>query len=1238
MEKDRPLIGIIAAEAEYSFFAKALEIIQKELFAADMDTAIFSSLMMSGQHEFDTAENSVYDIINLDLLDGLIIVPTSLSGIQMRNNLYERIHRDFRGPVISLDSRLEGFADSIYNYEPAAELIVSHLIDVHGAKDIALLLSSSHDEYHDTIESNLRKALEKKGSTISEDHCYRCRDWLDDFTGIADEIISKGLPDAIVCCSDLTAVQLIACLSDKGVRIPEDVIITGLNQGEPYGADYVNITSVLRDPHSMAYNAAHYIISQIKNTEYEPITHENCATLSEGISCGCKELDIGKMCKMAASDITSLKQGGFESYFNFMSEELIAAENFYDYLWKTDWFTHFLGDFTGFWMCFNDKVMHIADPDPGFTEKITIPYCRVNNSGNVDLMHKFPREQMLPDIFEYRDSPRGYIFTSMHFMGVNYGYVVLSYGNSGKVYDKTYVKWLRTVTCALEKHRRHIIYNDAVTESQVRDSLTGLLNMRGYTRIMTERCGKFNDPSRRLRIISIDIENLQGINDTYGYAEGDKVLSGLAVALTSAAGENDIVVRVSGDEFFIAGILEEDSVDDVPSRLQSAMESMNHRGNSEYGVNIYTASVTASITDKTILEKLPYEASYQRTLAKDNHTKMHKTADVSPEAFDPDERMNVIRLLNENLFTYHFQPIVNAHNGRIFAYEALMRSGDEFRLSPLTILSHAEALGRLDDVERYTMFNVMRFVKEAQLLLTGKLMFVNSIPACCLSDSDFEKLYHLYGEIMPKMVVEFTEQTQASEGQLSTLLERSKRCSFKIAIDDYGTGYSNISSLLNFMPHVVKIDRSLIMNIHKDKRKKHFTRNIIEYAHDNNFMALAEGVELPEELQTVIAMGVDLIQGYYTAKPSPDIQLEIRPEVVNEIQEYNRQSEVKRVLKTYFTGDEREISLMALDLDNYTDIIINKPEYTLNGNKNYISEMLVRVKDNTDCRLNLVDISMNNESAGASITVGQNSTLTLNIVGEVSISGGLFVPSGSTLRIVGDGSLTINSCSNQTYAIGSGINSPYGNIEIDLNNRLYIHLDSEKSVAIGGKSNDGGSHIWICCKELSIEQMGKSSLGIGSLLSGADIYIHDTRLSFEHHSRTALAIGSFSDPCNILVKSCSSNFNMSGDKIGGLGSFNSCGGSVKLADFGVNSVFKAKEILGIGADKQFGEIVMTDCTFNAVIEGAVVVVFGSEDCEGTISMTTCSGDIVVRSGEKTLLGVKAENLLSDRCGLIFGGE
>lgn len=1234
LKKQRPLIGIVAAEAEYVFFTRSLEYIQKELFAANMDVLIFSSLMMSGNADFDAAENTVYDLMNFDILDGIIIFPSSMNHIESRNKLIKRIKEEFHGPVASFDLEVDGFANFIYDYRSASDMIVGHIMEQHNVSTIDFV-GGPDDEYHNSIKKYFVEAMHRRGYDIPESRIHYGKDWIDDFSGIADEIIANGLPDAILCCSDLTGIQLLGSLAERGVNVPEDVLVAGLNQQEPFGMDYINITSALRDPMSIALNAARYIISQVRHIRYEPVSDEHSAKLIPGMSCGCRRINLGRLCNIDAINMTSAQQNGFESYYNFMSEDLVAAESFYDYLWKVDWYTHFLDGFDGFWLCLNDKVMHDPDPSAGFTSRINMALKKVNGKGVVNLMDKFPVEQMLPAIFEEREAPAAYIFTSLHFMGVNYGYVVLSYGSSCRVYCKDYVKWLRTVSCALEKQRRHIIYNDTVTETQVRDSLTGLLNMRGYTRIMTERCGKFNDPHKLLRIISIDIENLKGINETYGYAEGDRVLSGLSVALSSAAGDSNIVVRVSGDEFFIAGIIDEDSVDDVPSRLSSAVEALNHRDNREYGVNIYTAVASAPITDKAVLEKLPYDAAYQRTMAKDNHTKMHKTADVSQSSFDPEERRCVIRLLNENLFSYNFQPIVNARTGEIYAYEALMRSGTEFRLSPLTILSHAEALGRLHDVELCTMSNTFRFVQENQEQLHGRLLFVNSIPACTLPDSDFERLYQLYGNIMCGIVVEFTEQTEASTQQLQTLIGRSQHCGFKIAIDDYGTGYSNISNLLTFMPNVVKIDRSLIMNIHKDKRKKHFTRNIIDYAHDNNFMALAEGVELAEELQTVIAMGVDLIQGYYTAKPSAEIIQCIPQEIIEEIKEYNRALENRRARKTYFTGDEREISLMALDLDSYTDIIVTRPEYTLTGNSRFVSEMTVRAKDNLDCQLNLVNVSMKNDSAGASVSVGQNSTMTLNIIGDVSITGGIFVPYGSKLNIVGDGTLSISSSTNQTYAIGSGFTMSYGDINIAMDGKLFIHLDSEKSVAIGGRSNEGKSRISIYCAELIVEQMGKNTLGIGSLLSGAEVSVDDTRMKLEQHSKTALGIGSFSDPCKISLSGSMVDINMSGDKIGGFGSYNSDGGSIKMSDGTLKAVFKGKEILCMGADKAFGEIALSDCTFDARLEGACAVALGSQDCEGTITMRTCGGEFAVLSSEKTLLGVKPENLISDRCGLIF---
>ena len=136
------------------------------------------------------------------------------------------------------------------------------------------------------------------------------------------------------------------------------------------------------------------------------------------------------------------------------------------------------------------------------------------------------------------------------------------------------------------------------------------------------------------------------------------------------------------------------------------------------------------------------------------------------------------------------------------------------------------------------------------------------------------------------VVVELTEQSEADDDALERMKESFRAMGVETAVDDYGTGYSNIINLLRYAPDYVKIDRMLLTGIQDNLQKQHFVKSIIGFAHENNFKALAEGVETTQELETVIALGVDLIQGYYTAKPNAEVVQEISKEIQNEIVEY----------------------------------------------------------------------------------------------------------------------------------------------------------------------------------------------------------------------------------------------------------------------------------------------------------------------------------------------------------------
>ncbi|MCC3350149.1 EAL domain-containing protein [Ruminococcus albus] len=1217
--KQRTLIGVVINEPDLDFYSKTMYYIQKEIFAHDSDAAIFNTLLT--QEDQFCIENSVFSLINPKLIDGLLVFGGTIRSEEVSAEVRRFI--DHSGiPAIYVETDPVTPACVMFDNDECTDKVVRHLTEWHNVRDVCYVSGPEKSLFHQRLLTSFRKSFAEQGIDLTEDRVFYGNDWVCDFGIIANDIIRRGLPEAIVCCSDFTAAGMLGALSERGVDVPEDVIVTGYSRNEPFASDYVNITGIERRPETMAVEAVRRLMSAVTGEEYVPAEKKPCCVLRKGVTCGCERIDYAALARSAMDNMVSTRRDGFDSYYNVMSENLISAVNMDEFLWRLDWYTKYLGDFEGFWLCLNDGIMHVpGDKLEGYSETMYIPYSHQNGAGAVPGGAGFNRQELLPAIFESRDKPMAFIFNCLHFRHVNYGYTVLSYGDTGAFFDRHYVMWLRYTAIAIDKQRRHMLYNDTVSEDQVRDPLTGLLNVRGYKNIMKQRCGKFNFPDKLMRIISVDVENLRGINSAYGYGEGDRVLQRLGMVLNNSAGDDDICVRVSGDEFFICGLIDAAvPVDDVPGNLERNLDAFNTSSNFDYGVHFYTSRVTAPVTTPDILDTLPYEANYQRTLVKDNHNKKRRVISNEDglqisDNFDPEERKLVSKMLNDNLLTYHFQPIVSAKTGDIVAYEALMRSGGDIKLSPISILNHAAAMGRLDDVERHTMHNLFKFCHDNKEQLGDRQLFINSIPSCTLSDKEFEELCDNYSDILDRIVIEFTEQTEASRQQLDKVIERRDRRGFGIAIDDYGTGYSNISSLLTFMPNCVKIDRSLIMNIHEDKRKQHFAQNIIDYGHDNNFRVLAEGVEKSEELRALIGMGIDLIQGYLTARPAPKPVTMIRPDIRDKIRECNRISESVRVKKTFFTSEAQEISLMSLDFDNYTEVFVTSDECTLKGTEGYDSALTIRIKDGLDCTLRLVNAHLSCENNDACIIIGRGSRLTLEIVGDCALGGPVSVTAGAWLDIVGDGDLTMTSATNQSYGIGADPLSSYGGIGVHLCGKLDMKLDGECCIGIGGGYSNEMSRIDIDCNELNIELAGKHLVCVGSSESETAITVRNTKMKLSNRCVSGIAIGSSAGKITAVIENSELIYDASGDTIAGICSTASENSLAVLKHCNISMLMRAKNIVGIGSEQGAMSVLAENCDLNVVCEGAKAIGIGCFSTESTIALKECRGKVSVSSSQ-----------------------
>jgi len=210
-----------------------------------------------------------------------------------------------------------------------------------------------------------------------------------------------------------------------------------------------------------------------------------------------------------------------------------------------------------------------------------------------------------------------------------------------------------------------------------------------------------------------------------------------------------------------------------------------------------------------------------------------------------------------------FQPVVSWKRKRVFAYEALLRNDEPALAAPCALLSAAERLGRVSEIGRSVRDRVAAEVP----LVPAPLVFVN------LHSQDLVD-EHLYDPASPlsrvadRVVLEVTERASlASLTDIETRVGRLRGLGFHVALDDLGAGYSGLSSFATLQPEVVKYDMSLVRGVDSSPTRRKVILVMTTLFAEMDMKVVAEGVETEGERDTLIELGVDLLQGYLFGKP-----------------------------------------------------------------------------------------------------------------------------------------------------------------------------------------------------------------------------------------------------------------------------------------------------------------------------------------------------------------------------------
>lgn len=417
------------------------------------------------------------------------------------------------------------------------------------------------------------------------------------------------------------------------------------------------------------------------------------------------------------------------------------------------------------------------------------------------------------------------------------------------------------------------------------DVLTGLLNRRGFANKVEEVWGH----EKQSALMMIDLDNLKYINDNYGHDFGDDYITLVAKEIKTMNSSRVITCHLSGDEFLIFAY-NYDTKKEIKVIFENFNKTIRTKYLDLYGEKIYAKlssgiafldSSTLSIED---LRKKAEFAMYEVKESTKNDSRFFSSErfESNKNKLDKIEKFN--NLINNKLIKFAFQPIVDIRTKEVLGYEALMRSNvPEFK-NPLAILKMAKKEGKLSKIESLT---VCLALETYESLNIDKMLFINSLSNQILSEEDFVKISNQYSKLLKRTVIELTEEENQDEKMMKEKIRCVNLVGSSIAIDDYGTGYNNLSMILNYNSKYVKIEGSLIRRINVDKKKYTLAKSIIDYCHSYNIKVIAESVETIEELKVVYDLDVDYVQGYLIQKPEFKIK-ELKPEVIEILDQLNK--------------------------------------------------------------------------------------------------------------------------------------------------------------------------------------------------------------------------------------------------------------------------------------------------------------------------------------------------------------
>ena len=614
MNKKHKIIGIICAGLHDTGAQNTMTALNREAEKRGYKTVVITNFTYYGI-DYTPAEAEIFKMLDSTVLDGLILMPESIKSDSLWQKVLE--HTKASGlPFVCVDRDVPDCVSVTFSYGSSFEEVISHMVEVHRPKRINFIGGMENNSFSEERLNVFKKVLADNGMEFQPERFGYGQFWESPTIEVLDKFYNSGQepPDAIICVNDSEAMTCINYLRNKGIRVPDDVIISGFDGIEEEKYVVPRLTTAACDLEGMgkrSFDLLEVLMEGGKPAERLSVIPY---TLRISGSCGCVPSDEGGRINKLMELFLTIKNGERHERRMFeYSSHTCELESY-------EQFARLMPEYCEFptWVCIEPKFL--CDNEENSEEN-----CE--NTGSMDLFmhcenifgHFFPesyeydihfeQKDILPNIDMVFDEHNSLLIAPLSYQSMKMGYIAAAMDSErfDFLFTQRFVSNTNEIFETLKTKIRLQKAYAKVADMHMRDPMTGIYNRRGFYMRMSELT---ESGINCFALFSVDLDRLKYINDNFGHYAGDRAIIAAANIIRSTAGKDSVCARFGGDEFIIVipAINGTDPTKDYIDRVSAEAEKTNSENSEPFRLSLSIGGACLKITDRENIEKAMKEA------------------------------------------------------------------------------------------------------------------------------------------------------------------------------------------------------------------------------------------------------------------------------------------------------------------------------------------------------------------------------------------------------------------------------------------------------------------------------------------------------------------------------------------------------------------------------------------------------------------------------------------------------